>query len=166
MSAPAFDLPAALGALTPYHVGIATNDLEGSMHSLTALMGVSWTPIRSGQSFPVTSPQRGLVADDARRTHSREGPLRMELLEGTPGSVWAPERETHVHHVAYWAVDVTWACHLLEAEGWTIEITTLNERGEPHQFAYLTRPDGLRIEVVDQAGRPAYLELVGVHPGC
>ena len=117
MSVPAIDLPAALGALTPYHVGIATNDLEASMAALTALMGVSWTPVRSGQSFPVTSPRRGLVADDARRTHSREGPLRMELLEGTPGSVWAPDREPHVHHVAYWAADVTWACRLLEAEG-------------------------------------------------
>jgi hypothetical protein len=163
MSAPVFDLPTPLGALTPYHIGIATNDLEASMSALTALMGVSWTPIRSGQSFPITSPGRGLVADGARRTHSREGPLRMELLEGTPGSVWAPERQPHVHHVAYWTADVAWACRLLTVEGWTIELTTLDKRGEPHEFAYLTRADGLRVEVVDQAGRPAYLELVGAH---
>jgi hypothetical protein len=36
MSTPAFDLPPGLGALTPYHVGIATNDLEASMMALTA----------------------------------------------------------------------------------------------------------------------------------
>jgi hypothetical protein len=151
----------ALGRM-PYHVGIATNDLEAAMAALSGLLLTDWTPVVDQQVGA------GLATPDApadhwrvRRTHSLAGPLRVELLEGSPGSTWATDQLAQVHHLAYWSDDVTSDAELLMAQGWTLEVTYFDDHGRPQSFAYLGHPESTRIELLDSSARPAYLELVG-----
>jgi hypothetical protein len=143
----------------PYHVGMATGGLEASMAALGGLFDLHWTAVRSGQSFPLADPH-GPVEDTARRVFSLEGPLHVELLEGSPGSVWAPHRGLHVHHLAYWSDDLAGDCGNLEADGWSIEVANYGPDGAPLNFAYLTRPGEPRMELVDVGLQPGFLDLV------
>ena len=126
------------------------------MGALGALFRCGWTPVHSGRDFQLSGPE-GDVDDTARRTFSTHGAPRIELLEGSPGSVWAPERGLHVHHTAYWSDDVAGDCARLQAEGWTIERTTFDEQ-RPKAFVYLVR-EGQRIEFVDMQRRAEHLQL-------
>jgi hypothetical protein len=141
----------------PYHVGIATPSITESMDHLGALFGFTWTPVVSGRDFQISSPE-GDVDDTASRTFSRQGAPRVELLEGSPGSVWRPDRGLHFHHTAYWCDDFAADCMHLVANGWRVERTTFDADGLPMTFVYLVR-DGQRIELVDVERRPAHLEL-------
>ena len=154
----------ALGRM-PYHVGIATNDLEAAMAALSGLLQTGWTPVVDQQVGA------GLATPDApadhwrvRRTHSRAGPLRVELLEGSADSTWATDQLAQVHHLAYWSDDVTADAELLMAQGWTLEVTYFDADGRPKSFAYLAHPNSTRIELLESSARPAYLELVGDAP--
>jgi hypothetical protein len=141
----------------PYHVGVATPDIAASMRGLGDLFGYTWTPVRSGRDFQLSSPD-GDVDDTASRSFSCQGAPRLELLEGSPGSVWQPERGLHVHHTAYWTDDFTADCLGLVAKGWTLERTTFDRTGQPVTFCYLVK-DGQRIELVDVERRPDHLAL-------
>jgi hypothetical protein len=141
----------------PYHVGIATPNIETTMDELGQLFDLTWTPINSGRDFRLASPD-GDVDETARRTFASRGAPRFELLEGSPGSVWAPHRGLHVHHVAYWSDAVTEDCHRLVADGWALERWTYDDAREPVTFAYLVRGNQ-RVELVDVARRPAHEAL-------
>jgi hypothetical protein len=154
----------ALGRM-PYHVGIATNDLEAAMEALSGLFHTGWTPVvdqRVGAGL--ATPERPADHWRVRRTHSLAGPLRVELLEGSADSTWATDQLAQVHHLAYWSDDVTADAELLIAHGWTLEVTYFDAQGRPKDFAYLAHPESTRIELLDSSARAAYRELVGDTP--
>jgi hypothetical protein len=95
-----------------------------------------------------------------RTVHSCQGPLHIELLEGSPGSIWETPLTTCVHHVGYWSDDIAGDIERLGHEGWSLELS-LFAGGRPVEFAYLSKAGSIRIELVDLARRPAYLERVG-----
>jgi hypothetical protein len=93
--------------------------------------------------------------------HSLGGPMRVELLEGEPRSVWETSEVAALHHLAYWVDDLTGTIDRLRADGWTVEITIADPAGEPSLFAYLSKPGHARIELTDSSGRADTLERLG-----
>ena len=144
----------------PYHVGIATADLDRACTHLGELFGVAWSPIRT---FEGELPTVGVYAGPTRRVHSLGGPMRLELLEGTPGSVWATDRVAQLHHYAYWSSDVAADVDALVELGWQVELATVDDQGCPLLFAYLVKPGHVRVELFDDGQRAQYEATVGVH---
>jgi hypothetical protein len=139
----------------PFHVGIATDDLETSMRDLSAALGVTWTvPSCAGRVFHGVDgkPQSQPVS-----CISREGPIHIDLMTGEAGTLWEAS-QARLHHFAYWTNDLQADITRLEGDGWRLEMTLPNAEGRPSVFAYLVRDDGFRLELIDDAGRAAYEE--------
>ncbi len=130
------------------HVGIVTSDLDRAAALLSQQFGLQFPAATDGTAAPpfadgLGRPLPGLV----RSTTSAGAPLRVELLEGRPGSVWHTTELTRLHHIAYWVDDVTHAADDLVAAGWQVEVTLAAPDARPRGFAYLTRPGDARIEL-------------------
>jgi hypothetical protein len=149
-----------LGIGTPYHVGLATRRIEDAMEQLGVSFGCGWTDIREGAEPGLATPS-GPVGWSTRVAHSLPGPLRFELLEGTPGSVWDTDAVAVLHHVAFWSEEFGRDVELLQRAGWAIEVTFYDDDRRPYSFAYLRKGDAPRVELVDAVRRPDYLERVG-----
>jgi catechol 2,3-dioxygenase-like lactoylglutathione lyase family enzyme len=130
------------------HVGIVTNDLDAAMASMSGLLGLTFEEPFDGSLAPPFAFGDGTPAPGLRRvTTSLGGPMRVELLEGLPGSVWHTTAPAELHHVAYWVDDVTSAAEALVADGWSVEVTIMGADSRPTEFAYLTKPGEARVEV-------------------
>ncbi|MGH3248955.1 MAG: VOC family protein [Trebonia sp.] len=137
----------------PFHIGITTDDLAASMERLSVSLGVSWTvPGSGGGLFHSVDggPQPQPVS-----CISREGPIHFDLIEGKPGTIWATAGP-RLHHLAYWTDDLRGDIEQLAEDGWRLELTKPDDEGNPTVFAYLIRDDGLRLELIDEAGRDNY----------
>ena len=88
--------------------------------------------------------------------------MRVELIEGTPASVWGTTEVAALHHYAYYSADVAEDVDVLVAEGWAVEMATVDEHGRPTVFAYLLKPGHIRVELVDRSLHPDYEAVVGV----
>jgi hypothetical protein len=148
----------ASGIMSPFHVGLATPDMNGVQGLLSQLLGVVWVPLERPPVVHHTPD--GPVRPSPRVSYSTQGPLHLEVLEAAAGTVYDPDRGTHLHHVGYWtddfASDLAAAC----ADGWSLEVCMHDEAGRPALFAYLTRPARLRVELVDTVSRPALEALL------
>ena len=154
------EVPDVLGLGPPYHVGIATRRLEAAMDALSEVFGCGWTEVREGAEPGLASPS-GPLDWTARVTFSFGGEMHLELLEGSPGSVWQVDAVARLHHYAFWTDDVARDVARLERDGWAVEITFFDDRGHPRNMAYLRKPGSPRIELVDSVRRPSFLERVG-----
>jgi hypothetical protein len=139
----------------PFHIGVATDDLTASMRELGAAFGVSWTaPSCAGRVFDSVdgSSQRQPLS-----CISREGPIHIDLMVGEPGTLWESS-QPRLHHFAYWTDDLPGDVTRLAADGWRLEMTIADAAGQASVFAYLVRDDGFRLELIDDAGKQAYLD--------
>jgi hypothetical protein len=143
----------------PYHLGIATCDLERARAHLGDVFGVEWSPIRTTEGELTTV---GAYAGPTRRLHSLGGPMRVELIEGTAESVWATDQIAALHHYAYFSADVGADVAALVALGWEVEMATVDDDGRPSVFAYVVKPGHIRVELLDDGQRLAYERVVGV----
>ncbi len=144
------------------HVGIVTCNLDVAIASVGALFGIAFNePFDGALAPPFAGDDGELVPGLRRATTSRGGPMRVELLEGQLGSVWATDDVARLHHVAYWVDDVTGSARGLMASGWHLEVTLANEDAVPAGFAYLTKPGHARIELTDGSDLDTTLEQLG-----
>ncbi|MCX4091507.1 VOC family protein [Nocardia sp. alder85J] len=137
----------------PFHIGITTGDLDGSMRALTAALGVSWTPPTTGPG--VLHTVDGVAQPRPTSCVSRGGPIHLDLIAGAADTIWATDRP-RLHHFAYWTDDLAGDVERLCATGWRLEMTRPGPGGAPTVFAYLVRADGFRLELIDEAGRADY----------
>ncbi|MCU1429959.1 MAG: hypothetical protein JWL83_3959 [Actinomycetia bacterium] len=144
----------------PYHIGLVTTSLEAAQASLFALFDVEWTPVQLAEELEFFGSE-GHVRCTARTVHSTGPvPLRFEVVEGGPGTVWHTDRELELHHLAYWSPDVAADVGALTHDGWSLELTALDDHGRPSVFAYMRKPDLPRIEVVSLERHARYSALV------
>jgi hypothetical protein len=145
---------------SPFHVGIASPDVDALIRSLGPALGLKW--VRLPRPPISHDTPTGPVSPSSQVVWSSEGPLHIELVKSEPGTAYRPELGTHVHHVGYWTDDIPGAVAALERQGWALEVTINDDQGMPSTFAYLSRAGDVWIELVDAAGR-AWLQalLVG-----
>jgi catechol 2,3-dioxygenase-like lactoylglutathione lyase family enzyme len=130
-----------------FHVGVRVPDLEKAQQELTRMTGVHWTaPARLPMN--VWDPRSGPSGDcEIMISFSVEGPVHVELIQGSPGSYWdAGSAGAGLHHFGAWVQDVTWTSERLIAQGWTIELAGAAPENGYGAFAYARSPAGILFE--------------------
>lgn len=143
------------------HHGFVVHDLEAALHAVSAQLGVTM----------VALPEGSLVVEDGTSTttvtlrahQSRQGPVRVELLEAVPGTVWQPVPGGGVHHLAYWSDDVNADARDLEAAGAPTAVVFASAPSAPPTRYHRTQA-GVYVELMDVALRPFVEQLVGAGP--
>ena len=139
-----------------FHVGVRVPDLEAAMATLGAGLGVTWAHVVEREQ-PVWTPQDGAHSVPLRFTYSCEGPQHIELLQGTPGSVWDGDDLPGVHHLGVWVDDVAQETERLVAAGWTLELAQVHPDEGYGSMTYVRSPDGgFLLEPVTVAARPRF----------
>jgi Glyoxalase/Bleomycin resistance protein/Dioxygenase superfamily len=131
------------------HIGIAVDNLDTAMLSVGAQLGLTWaTPqLRRLSAFWCGRPFEAEIWV----TWSREGPPHVELVCGGSGTPWETGHGDVLHHLAYWTDDLAVEVERLRRDGCELELTGAAASGAPSTFAYVRRPAGLRIELMDRA---------------
>jgi hypothetical protein len=131
----------------PCHVGIVTCSLDRAMGDLGHRFGVEWGKPRTVANEYVTSAGRSHWT--IRVAHSK-GPIAIELIEGSAGSVWETTMLTQLHHYAFWSSDLAADVAELERKDYRVGLTIAGRGDEPVGFAYLARPGSPRLELIER----------------
>ena len=135
------------------HVAHAVADLDTVMAQLESALGLEWAAVQ--QREMVISVAGELVSTPIRFTYSYGSPPHIELIEGQPGTIWAPVRG--LHHIGVWTDDLAGDARQLSESGFSEEAAGVSRSGRsPFGFTYHSSPHGLRLELVDVASRPAF----------
>lgn len=129
----------------PCHIGVATDDIYRAIAFLSPRCRLEWEEPRFRVLDLAARADR--VEWWLRVAHS-SGPMDIELLQGSPGSVWHTDRSLCLHHYGYQSEHFSEELAALRACGWELELTLPDAAGEPSVFAYLTREDSPRIELI------------------
>jgi catechol 2,3-dioxygenase-like lactoylglutathione lyase family enzyme len=95
----------------------------------------------------------GSMIASLRFTYSGQAP-HVELVESIPGTLFAAS-SPYVHHVGYWSDDIDRDIAALEAAGALLEGRGFWPDGRGPIWAYVTPPNGSRIELVDRQAKPS-----------
>jgi catechol 2,3-dioxygenase-like lactoylglutathione lyase family enzyme len=130
-----------------YHVGLRVPDIHAAKEELSASLGLHWAPAQHFDMKPWV-PGEGYKELELHLTESVEGPVHVELSQGTPGSIWDHNLGVGLHHFGVWVEDVGETVTTLIGQGWTVEMAALApEEGYGH-FAYVRSPSGIVFEPV------------------
>lgn len=138
-----------------YHLGVRVPDINAAMIEMGSSLGLTWCSMQEREQR-VWTPEGGTSDVGLRFTYSAEGPQHLELLEGTPGSVWDGSGLTGAHHVGVWVDDVAAETRALEELGWRV-VAAANEPAKGYGvFSYVAPPTGLIVELVWSAIEPMF----------
>ncbi|MFN0094139.1 MAG: VOC family protein [Dehalococcoidia bacterium] len=137
-----------------YHIGVVVEDIEASMRQVADQVGVTWAGRRTAT---VTVRQDGRIAPISLEVcYSRNGPPFIELIEGQGNGVWSAAGGTRLHHIGIYVEDLAAETARLTKLGMTSEALGVGADPAdlaPSLFSYMTSPFGVRLELVDAAGR-------------
>ena len=141
-----------------FHVGVRVADLDAAMQQLGPALGVRWAEPRDRDDQPVWTPGGGLERVPLRFCYSVEGPMHIELLESSGGSVWDAGDAPGTHHIGVWVDDVDAESERLISLGWSLEACRSDPGADGTHgiFAYLQPPTGLLVEVVSREIQPVF----------
>jgi catechol 2,3-dioxygenase-like lactoylglutathione lyase family enzyme len=150
-----------LAALSPvpfenvYHIGVVVADINRAIAELSNQLGIAFEP---PAAVSVGAEYRGAFSQHTVTvSYGRQGPPYLELLQGTPGGIWAAQDEPRMHHLGVWVDDLAGEVKRLETAGMRVEMLGKDAAGNPRLFAYLRNDHGVRVELVDSVGRPALI---------
>ncbi len=140
-----------------YHTGIRVPDLDAAMAELGPALGLTWAAPHSVDAQPAWSPEHGQQHHSLRMTYSCEGPQRVELLEGAPGSQWDGRERPGVHHIGLWSDDVRGETEALLAAGWALRLAQTSPDDGFGAYTYVQPPgSSMLVELVTSAARPRF----------
>ncbi|MFI5776346.1 VOC family protein [Nocardia sp. NPDC051570] len=128
--------------LPSYHIGIVVADLRQAMAEFGKI-GLEWhAPVRNESDLIVGGEK---VPYSTWMTYSKQGPAYLELLQQSPGTIWA---ETGLHHLGLWVDDVPAESEHLTAEGIPL-LQQAYDKVVDAPFSYHQTSDGIRLELMD-----------------
>jgi catechol 2,3-dioxygenase-like lactoylglutathione lyase family enzyme len=146
-------------AFTPSHLGLCVANLERSLRFYCDGLG-----FEKGESFAVGNAYRAALEVegdvDLLSQFIRLGALAIELLAyRSPGSVGKPSTRRNqlgYTHLSFYVGDVDEAARSLVACGGRVLPETRTGAGDPEavQIVFVADPDGTRIELMSQTGKP------------
>lgn len=132
-----------------YHTGVIVDDLDRAMESWGDALGLLWAPPLES-TVPLRCPD-GIVGREVRFTYSLQGPHHIELLEQVdPSPYLNVTGGRHVHHLGYYTDDLRAAAADLEAKGFRMELSGIEDDGGIGRatFHYSEQSPGFWIELV------------------
>lgn len=128
-----------------FHIGVIVEDLACGMAEWSEVLGVRWRPLFSG----VSAIHRGgtVTMMTIPAVYSEDGPVHLELIPLTRGTVWDV---LGLHHVGFWSDDVETDIGRLVARGASVE-AQMKRDGEV-LAAYLVLAMS-RIEIIASTSR-------------
>lgn len=134
-----------------HHIGIPVADIASTQRELTVAFGVDWAPVRLFDPLPFWTQEHGAHEVLVRATYSKEGPQRIELVQGT-GAFFDPRRAPDARHVGVWADDLAAEARRLIALGWQVAGANLPPDQGYGVICYLAPPaGGLLVELISTA---------------
>ncbi len=129
-----------------YHSGLVVSDVRTAAARLTAAAGYEWTaPVQATLAITTVDGDHEVPFEFV---YSIQAP-HLELIQEVPGTIWTASPGHALHHLGYWADDLTAATASLELAGYRQEARPADEKSDT--FVYLIDPTGVRIEIVNRA---------------
>jgi catechol 2,3-dioxygenase-like lactoylglutathione lyase family enzyme len=130
-----------------YHVGLRLPDIRRAMSELSDSMGLHWA---APQHIPMRPwiPGTGYQDLEITLAESVEGPVHVEVAEGTPGSIWDYRLGEGLHHFGVWVDSVGETVAGLVKQGWVLEMSAASPEEGYGGFAYIRSPAGIVFEPV------------------
>lgn len=139
-----------------YHLGVRVPDIDAAMAEYGAAQGVRWATVQHSDARSVWTPERGVEQVALTFVYSCDGPHRIELLQGGPGSVWDCGDRPGLHHVGVWSDDVAGETEEAVAAGWRVAAAAKSPEEGYGTFTYVVPPSGLIVELVSSAAVPRF----------
>jgi hypothetical protein len=140
-------IPSTISLVQPFfQIGIAVRNIEQAMEELGAALGVEWVGPKVREFGPTT----------LRAAFARTRPPYLELIEGSPGSIWDAPAGSFIHHLGYWSDDLKADAARLEASGVHLELDL------GHARYHRGTSSGTRIELIDAAHKQVFLARWGL----
>ncbi|MFM7786499.1 MAG: VOC family protein [Gammaproteobacteria bacterium] len=137
-----------------FHTGIAVADLDREMQRMGAALQLGWAPVRRFDPLPFWTPEDGRHEVSVSATYSRQGPLHLELVQGT-GRFYAPGGQAQARHLGVWVDDLAWEAGQLVAAGWAVRAAGDAPEAGYGAICYIASPDGsLLLELVSTILEP------------
>jgi hypothetical protein len=143
----------SVGPLSPpFHVGIVVPDVGAAQAELSAQLGVTWGPILHLDAADYRDAAGGDLVLPTTMCYSVDGP-HLELIEEVPGSLWACNEHSNLHHIGFWSDDLVVDSADLTGAGCPLQLCGRAGDRAPVSFAYHRNGLGVRVEIVDSTLR-------------
>jgi catechol 2,3-dioxygenase-like lactoylglutathione lyase family enzyme len=139
-----------------FHIGVRVPDVDAEMRAMSETLGVTWARVQHTDVRAVWTPERGAEVVSLTFTYTCEGPQHVELLQGSPGSIWDCGDTPGLHHVGVWSDDIAADAGRFEAAGWQVSAAATPPDEGYGSFAYVRSPAGLIVELVSSAAQPRF----------
>jgi hypothetical protein len=136
-------------SLAPWHAAVFVADLEES--SLGAVS--RWNPRFESPTLPLHSHQgHEPLRIEARRVRTDPRlPFNVTVERGFDVTLIRPNRGNRWHHVGFWSLDLEEDARRLEQQGYVRDAWSQADDGRLDTFVYLLSPQGLRVELTQDA---------------
>jgi hypothetical protein len=140
-----------------FHIGLLVPDLPLAMDEIGESAGVTWASPRDWP-MDVWLPDRGYISMEIALTFSREaqGSVRLELIQGSPGTPVDPALGTGAHHIGYFVEDPAAETERLLAHGGTLVMAAAAPDDGYGRFTYVRSPSGMLVEPVALSSRDRF----------
>ncbi len=137
-----------------FHVGMAVADIDQCCKQIGEDLNLDWLPIKSFDPLPFWTPEEGLREISVKATYSRQGPQRIEIVQGT-SIFYDPNRLPDSRHVGIWVDDLIEEATRLIDKGWIVLAAGDEPSAGYGTIAYLSPPfPGLMVELVSKQLEP------------
>ena len=140
-----------------FHVGLLVDDLDAAMAEIGESAGVTWASERDWP-MDVWLPDRGYHTMDIRLTFSQQaqGAVRLEIIQGSPGTPVDPAQGTGLHHFGYFVDDPAVETERLLAAGGTLVMSASSPDDGYGRFTYVRTASGMLVEPVAISSRERF----------
>ena len=137
-----------------FHIGMAVEDVDQCCKQIGEDLNLDWLPIKSFDPLPFWTPEEGLREISVKATYSRQGPQRIEIVQGT-SIFYDPNRLPDSRHVGIWVDDLIEEATRLIDKGWIVLAAGDEPSAGYGTIAYLSPPfPGLMVELVSKQLEP------------
>ena len=131
-----------------FHIGMAVEDIDQCCKQIGEDLNLYWLPIKSFDPLPFWTPEEGLREISVKANYSRQGPQRIEIVQGT-SIFYDPNRLPDSRHVGIWVDDLIEEATRLIDKGWIVLAAGDEPSAGYGTIAYLSPPfPGLMVELV------------------
>jgi Glyoxalase/Bleomycin resistance protein/Dioxygenase superfamily len=148
-----------------YHVGIVTADLPAGRDHLAELLGLTWGPVMHLDGVEYRDGDGNDLVLPTTMCYSTGDPC-LELIQEVPGSLWARNEHSNLHHIGFWSDAFDDQSARFAGSGCPLQLCGRSGDVVPVSFSYHRDQSlGIRIELVDGAMREAMAFLFEPDPG-